>query len=417
MALQTYRFRGPILSTAELQREVDPTATSVFMTGGGLTTVTIDDGDPGAFDQLMAVATRLGFELANELPELTVATAVSYVAKTSDRYVLITDTTAPRTITLPGAAPLGTLITVVDASLAGGNNPPTVQPAAGTVNGQASVQMFDDGAAMTFVSDGVDWHISAHWPGKSSAGQCLTTTGVVTRFDFPQLLGVVGALSQYRGGQVVQRRPTAVSVTCDTGGIVDYVVAVTSTAAPRVVTLPAATSGRVIVVVDESLAATSTNSISVVGPGGALINGLASFPIMAPGGAVMVECDGANWHVVAAWGGGGGGGAVGLRPARVRKVRPVAGVTATATGDDDAFRCTNVAGCTIDLPAANSVPNGWTVTAIASGNVGPVPVGFSPAGADTINGVNAPALSGFANAQVDAVSDGVSNWDFAQKIN
>lgn len=121
-------------------------------------------------------------------------------------------------------------------------------------------------------------------------------SGVLAWFltGFTGSIGSVGAVTAYLGGATVQRRATATNLTCDTAGIADYIVGVTSTAAPRTITLPAATNGRVIVVKDESEGA-ATNNITVVGAGGSLIDGAANFVINTNGGSKGFYSDGTNW--------------------------------------------------------------------------------------------------------------------------
>ena len=96
------------------------------------------------------------------------------------------------------------------------------------------------------------------------------------------------------GGQIVKRTATAISYSVLS---TDYIVAVTSTAAARTITLPAASAnntGQVYYVKDESGAA-ATNNISVVVSGGGTIDGASSITIDANYGLLMFYSSGSAW--------------------------------------------------------------------------------------------------------------------------
>lgn len=109
-------------------------------------------------------------------------------------------------------------------------------------------------------------------------------------------IGASNLILRYLGGATVSRRTTAGDLTCDTGGIADYYVGVTSTAAPRTITLPAARDGRVIIVKDQSGAA-GTNNITVV-PASGTIDGAANYVINSNYGLKGFISDGTNWFTL-----------------------------------------------------------------------------------------------------------------------
>ena len=98
------------------------------------------------------------------------------------------------------------------------------------------------------------------------------------------------------GVSILGRRATAV----DTAIVsTDYLIAVTSTAAPRTITLPDATTlpvAQSFCIVDESGGA-ATNNITIATVGGQTINGAASFLIDNDYGSVEVYTSGTNWFI------------------------------------------------------------------------------------------------------------------------
>lgn len=82
------------------------------------------------------------------------------------------------------------------------------------------------------------------------------------------------------------------------------ILGVTSTAAPRTITLPVAqlAAGRMVVVKDQTGGA-NLNPITIDTEGAELIDGQASIQINTSYGSFMLYCDGTNWFVVYAIGG------------------------------------------------------------------------------------------------------------------
>jgi len=120
-----------------------------------------------AFGVQIAVANNAVFavqrtlEVGWQLVLHAVGSAVSYVDGGTDSYVGITDTTAPRTVTLP---PLfgsqGTLMIVKDESGAAGTNAITVNTSDGSlIDAQATALIFKNYGSLTFIARAGNWWI------------------------------------------------------------------------------------------------------------------------------------------------------------------------------------------------------------------------------------------------------------------
>lgn len=107
---------------------------------------------------------------------------------------------------------------------------------------------------------------------------------------------VDGGISVASSGRRVNRTATAISYTALT---TDFIVGVTSTAAARTITLPAAATavvGCIYVIKDESGAA-ATNNITVDGNGSETIDGATTYVINTNYGAVCLYTDGTAWYL------------------------------------------------------------------------------------------------------------------------
>ncbi|TSC92837.1 MAG: hypothetical protein CEN89_419, partial [Candidatus Berkelbacteria bacterium Licking1014_7] len=96
------------------------------------------------------------------------------------------------------------------------------------------------------------------------------------------------------GSQTVKRTATAIDYTILAS---DYYIGVTSTAAARIITLPAAATaaiGKVYIIKDESGGA-ATNNITIDGNAAETIDGAATKVINANYGSVQIITDGSNW--------------------------------------------------------------------------------------------------------------------------
>lgn len=135
----------------------------------------------------------------------------------------------------------------------------------------------------------------ARWDGvtgdllKNSVG-ILSNAGVLTGLTGITITGP----STLNGAQIVKRTPTAISYIVL---ITDYYVGVTSTAAPRTISLPnvGVTAGQVFVVKDESGAAAVNNITVDVNGGVKTIDGAASVPINGSYDAYSFIYDGTNY--------------------------------------------------------------------------------------------------------------------------
>lgn len=93
----------------------------------------------------------------------------------------------------------------------------------------------------------------------------------------------------------VYSKASATSSAAFTPAADDYFVRIDASAAPVTVTLPAATTGRVLVFkkVDAS-----TNAVVLDPSGSATIDGVATYAFDAPMQAIMVQTDGSNWWII-----------------------------------------------------------------------------------------------------------------------
>ena len=110
----------------------------------------------------------------------------------------------------------------------------------------------------------------------------------------------IGAANQIKivvtgGGKFfLNYTPTAISYVVL---VTDAIIGVTSTAAPRTITMPNAgmTAGQLWIIKDESLAA-GVNNITISG-NGSLIDGLASQSISSSGGSMQIYWNGTNFFI------------------------------------------------------------------------------------------------------------------------
>lgn len=105
-----------------------------------------------------------------------------------------------------------------------------------------------------------------------------------------------GFTQQLVGGLIFTRTATAISYTTLA---TDYLIAVTSTAAARTITLltPSGGNTQIFIVKDESGGA-ATNNITVVAQGGKTIDGAANYLITSNYGSATFYYDGTNWGVI-----------------------------------------------------------------------------------------------------------------------
>jgi len=104
----------------------------------------------------------------------------------------------------------------------------------------------------------------------------------------------------YFGGQSVQSVTKTGAYTCDSSAQGDYVVLCNFSAA-HAVTLPPATSGRVIKVKDIAGNA-ATDNITIT-PASGTIDGASTYVLNLNHAGVELTCDGTNWWVTAEYNG------------------------------------------------------------------------------------------------------------------
>lgn len=87
--------------------------------------------------------------------------AADATVKAGDYYVGVSDTSAPRTLTL--ATPLGRrrIHIIKDESGAASANPITVDGSGALIDGQATAQIATDYGSLSLISNGTNWHISS----------------------------------------------------------------------------------------------------------------------------------------------------------------------------------------------------------------------------------------------------------------
>jgi hypothetical protein len=96
-----------------------------------------------------------------QVPSRYVATAVSYAMQAGDSIVGVTDTSAPRTVTLPASPQEGVVIIVADESNNAAVNPITVQGANGVlINGAVSQQINTNDGTFAAYWNGTGWRMT-----------------------------------------------------------------------------------------------------------------------------------------------------------------------------------------------------------------------------------------------------------------
>ena len=112
-----------------------------------------------------------------------VNSAVNYIVLADDVIINITDTSAPRTVTLPapGNSNIGKFFTVKDTSGNTGANSITVDTVSGNIDGVATHVIALNYASATFYSDGTNYSIDNKTTVPSSVSPL--TAGGVTFFD------------------------------------------------------------------------------------------------------------------------------------------------------------------------------------------------------------------------------------------
>lgn len=136
------------------------------------------------------------------------------------------------------------------------------------------------------------------------------TTAMTGALNFSSTLGInqggASIISAAAGQMLVVSRGMrvpylGVSGNSTLGAPSSYITGVTSVSSARTITLPAASAmgaGRMLVIKDETGAASSTNYIRIQGSGGQTIDGDAYYDIVVPYESVMIYTNGTNWFII-----------------------------------------------------------------------------------------------------------------------
>lgn len=158
----------------------------------------------------------------------------------------------------------------------------------GIVPGLYKISLMDDAGA-TNVMSVLDGHLNSFTLGNGASLQFTSNGSIGSQAGAANPTNIF-----FNGSLQGHRVATATSYTSLT---TDYIVGVTSTAAPRTITLVDATtmkSGAILYVKDESGGATA-NNITITGTGGQTIDGAASVAITINYGVIRLYTNGANW--------------------------------------------------------------------------------------------------------------------------
>jgi hypothetical protein len=110
-----------------------------------------------------------------------VATAIDYIVTGVEGVVAVTDTSAPRNVTLPPASDVGSIACVVIKDQSGGaspTNPITISASGGTVDGQPNIKIQAPMGFVAVYSDGKAWYTRSE--GGSSDGLSASTYNATT---------------------------------------------------------------------------------------------------------------------------------------------------------------------------------------------------------------------------------------------
>ena len=133
------------------------------------------------------------------------------------------------------------------------------------------------------------------WPNllRTDAVEGRVGIGMVTGVSASHTFMVAGA-SHLSGGLVHKRTAVASNYTASTA---DYILGVTSVPVSIEFDATSFSIGQVVVVKDESGAASSANPITLNPAGSQTIDGSPIIPIESPYGALLLYSDGSNWYI------------------------------------------------------------------------------------------------------------------------
>src|SRR5207237_2391799 len=97
-------------------------------------------------------------QVAGSLAMAINTVSANYTASASDNTILANTTSGSITITLPAAASItGRIYTLKKIGSGGIDNPLTITPASGTIDGGASFIIYNDWSYVTLQTDGTNW--------------------------------------------------------------------------------------------------------------------------------------------------------------------------------------------------------------------------------------------------------------------
>ena len=227
-----------------------------------------------------------------------------------------------------------------------------------------------------------------------------TSAGVTKSFMCARANGNVGygnntsplSSMDNRGSMGWSRRATATNYTTDN----DIFVDVTSTAAPRTMTIGASDIvGRRVLIFKDSSGNAGVNNITIT-PASGNIDNSASYVINTNYGAVMMECDGVNWKVLASF-----------TPQGTTSYVDRSG-TYTIAATDDTVNC-SANTFTVTLPTAG----GRRGKVFTIKNSGTGLITLATTGSQTIDGATTHTLIQYASIVVQSIGP---NWIILSRI-
>lgn len=179
-----------------------------------------------------------------------------------------------------------------DETGAGGSGIATLNTLTSTT--QTFTSPDDANVTLDITSSGSNHAFTLGWTGTLAKARQHAATAYTDQANSFSGNQTFSALAIFNGGQVLKRTATATSYSVVT---TDSTIAITSTAAPRTITLPSSglTAGQVFTVKDESGGA-GTNNITIDG-NGALIDGASTVILDVGFGSVSVYWDGSAFHL------------------------------------------------------------------------------------------------------------------------
>lgn len=124
---------------------------------GGIPYLTLSSGGELGVGGSLNVSNSASFNGA--ISTFPVLTATDYNVLGTNSQIIVTDTSAPRTVTLQNSTTTGRRIGIMDGSLAAGTNNITIDGNGKLINGSATAVINVNGGAMTLMYDGTNYLI------------------------------------------------------------------------------------------------------------------------------------------------------------------------------------------------------------------------------------------------------------------